>query len=271
MAGADRSAVVSLIKELSDDSILQEARSCEDEEFVSFLLRRERQSPVHIGNYFERIKPLSVWCFRFLKSFLNVKSCSQLFGTLVSYLPGSASWTKEWGETYHWLTEASIDYDMDTWEPWKPAIRWPIDLTLQNRVYFVFIAEFVERLPTTFPANIWSTYLFEIEHRWAKWLISDPSPKGTRWIYGAFLVSKFKTSYHTCYFSIRIFNPVIKTWSSFIQIWYPSIPISSSSIKLLVTIQIRYLVTEASIVSIQSNISSIQLFSFSIQTCNPSF
>ena len=101
MAGADRSAVVSLIKELSDDSILQEARSCEDEEFVSFLLRRERQSPVHIGNYFERIKPLSVWCFRFLKSFLNVKSCSQLFGTLVSYLPGSASWTKEWGETYH--------------------------------------------------------------------------------------------------------------------------------------------------------------------------
>ena len=26
------------------------------------------------------------------------------------------------------------------------------------------------------------TYLFEIEHHWAKWLISDPSPKGTRWI-----------------------------------------------------------------------------------------
>ena len=24
--------------------------------------------------------------------------------------------------------------------------------------------------------------LFEIEHRRAKWLISDPSPKGTRWI-----------------------------------------------------------------------------------------
>ena len=215
MAGADRSAVVSLIKELSDDSILQEARSCEDEEFLSFLLRRERQSPVHTGNYFERIKPLSVWCFRFLKSFLNVKSCSQLFGTFVSYLPGSASWTKEWGETYHWLTEASIDDHMDTWEPWKPAIRWPIDLTLQNRVYFVFIAEFVERLPTIFPANIWSTYLFETEHRWAKWLISDPSPKGTRWIYGAFLVSKFKTSYHTCYFSIQIFNPVIKNLELF--------------------------------------------------------
>ena len=26
--------------------------------------------------------------------------------------------------------------------------QWPIDLTLQNRFYFVFIAEFVERLPT---------------------------------------------------------------------------------------------------------------------------
>ena len=90
-------------------------------------------------------------------------------------------------------------------------------------------------------------------------------------LYGAFLVSKFKTSHQTCHFSIQIFNPVIKTWSSFIQIWYPSIPISSSSIKLLVTIQIRYLVTEASIVSIQSNISSIQLCSFSIQTCNLSF
>ena len=49
-------------------------------------------------------------------------------------------------------------------------------------IYFVFIAEFVERLPTIFPVNIWITYFFEIEHRWAKWFISDPSPKGTRWI-----------------------------------------------------------------------------------------
>ena len=30
--------------------------------------------------------------------------------------------------------------------------------------------------------NIWITNLFEIEHLRAKWLISDPSPKGTRWI-----------------------------------------------------------------------------------------
>lgn len=60
--------------------------------------------------------------------------------------------------------------------------QWPIDLTLKNRLYFVFIAEFVERLPTIFPVNIWGTYLFEIEHRWAKWLISDPLPHGTCWI-----------------------------------------------------------------------------------------
>ena len=34
MAVADRSAVVSLIEVLSSDSLLQEARSCEDEEFL---------------------------------------------------------------------------------------------------------------------------------------------------------------------------------------------------------------------------------------------
>ena len=37
MAVADRAAVVSLIEELSDDSILQEARSSEDEEFFFFF------------------------------------------------------------------------------------------------------------------------------------------------------------------------------------------------------------------------------------------
>ena len=52
-----------------------------------------------------------------IKSFSDVKNYSQLFGTLVSYLPKSASWTKEWGKTYHRFTEVSIDYDMDTWEP----------------------------------------------------------------------------------------------------------------------------------------------------------
>ena len=73
MAVANRSAVVSLIEEISDDSILQEARSCEDEGYLGTL-----------------------------------KACDQ----------------------------------------------WLIDLTLQNRVYSVFIAEFVERLPTIFPVDI---------------------------------------------------------------------------------------------------------------------
>ena len=58
MAVVDRTAVVSLIKELSDDSILQKVRSCQDEEFLFYFIFfiRERQSHVHIENYFERIK-----------------------------------------------------------------------------------------------------------------------------------------------------------------------------------------------------------------------
>ena len=42
MAVADRAAVVSLIEELSDDSILQEARSSEDEEILFFFFRLGR-------------------------------------------------------------------------------------------------------------------------------------------------------------------------------------------------------------------------------------
>ena len=124
MAVADRAAFVLLTEELSDDSILEEARSCEDEEFLLFLLIREMQSHVRIENYFERIKPQ---CFRLLISFSDVNTYSQLFGTPVGHLSRSASWTKEWGKTFHLLTEADIDYDMDTevdidydmdtWEP----------------------------------------------------------------------------------------------------------------------------------------------------------
>ena len=55
MAVADRAAVVSLIEEISNDSILQEARSCEDQEILLLLLIRERQSHVRIENYFERL------------------------------------------------------------------------------------------------------------------------------------------------------------------------------------------------------------------------
>ena len=60
MAVAHGAAVVLSIEELSDNSILQETRSCEDEEFLQFLLIRERQSDVRIENYFERTKPLYI-------------------------------------------------------------------------------------------------------------------------------------------------------------------------------------------------------------------
>ena len=54
MAVAYRTAVVLLIEELSDDLILQETRSCEDEEFLLLLLITERHSHVRIENYFKR-------------------------------------------------------------------------------------------------------------------------------------------------------------------------------------------------------------------------
>ena len=62
-------------------------------------------------------------------------------------------------------TEASTNYDMDTWGTLNAFDQCPINFILQNRFYFVFIAEFVKLLPIIFPVNIWSTYLFEIEHR----------------------------------------------------------------------------------------------------------
>ena len=59
--------VVSLMEELADDSVLQEASSSEDDEFLVFLLidSKERKSHVCIDNYFECIIPLySVSDFR---------------------------------------------------------------------------------------------------------------------------------------------------------------------------------------------------------------
>ena len=84
MAIAYRSAVVSFIEELADDSIPQ-ARSCEDEEFLLFLLI----SYVRIENSFER----SIRLYSFRLSFSDVKNYTQLFETPVSYLPKSVSRT----------------------------------------------------------------------------------------------------------------------------------------------------------------------------------
>ena len=60
MAAMYSAAVVSLIEELADDSVLQEASSSEDDEFLFFLLidSRERKSHVCIDNYLEHIIPL---------------------------------------------------------------------------------------------------------------------------------------------------------------------------------------------------------------------
>ena len=114
MAVADGAAVVFSIEKLSDDSILQETRSCEDEEFLLFLLKRERQSHVRIENYFECTKPLYI-----VSDFLIHFRMSR---TTVSCL---------------------------------------------------------ERLLTT---CLGLPHGHGIEHCWAKWSISDPSPIGTRWI-----------------------------------------------------------------------------------------
>ena len=84
VAVADRAAFVSLTEELSDDSILEEARSCEDEEFLLFLLIRERQSHVRIENYFERIKPIysvSDYWYHFRMSRPTVSCLERLLAT----------------------------------------------------------------------------------------------------------------------------------------------------------------------------------------------
>ena len=125
-----------------------------------------------------------------LKIILNVLNHSSVFQILEVILgfqePQSAVWSAcfpglPYGDlplTYRgkfWLRHGYLG-TLNSYD------QWPIDFTWQNRVHFAFIAKFVELLPTIFPVNIWITHLFEIEHRWAKWLISDPSPKGTRWI-----------------------------------------------------------------------------------------
>ena len=60
------------------------------------------------------------------------------------------------------------------------AYRLNITKSILFRVYRRICGAIANNLSGQFPVNLRSTYLFEIEHRWAKWLISDPSPKGTR-------------------------------------------------------------------------------------------
>ena len=97
MAVVDRTAVVSLIKELSDDSILQEVRSCQDEELLLFFLfffLRERQSHVHIEKYFERIKLIYIvsdFLSHFRMSRTTVSCMERLLATCLGLPHGQRS------------------------------------------------------------------------------------------------------------------------------------------------------------------------------------
>ena len=97
MAVVDRTAVVSLIKELSDDSILQEVRSCQDEELLLFFLvffLRERQSHVHIEKYFERIKLIYIvsdFLSHFRMSRTTVSCMERLLATCLGLPQGQRS------------------------------------------------------------------------------------------------------------------------------------------------------------------------------------
>ena len=99
MAIAHRAAVVLLVKELSNDSILKEAISCEDEEFLLFLLIREQQSHVCIENYFERIKPLySV--SDFLSHFYISRTTVSCLEYLLATCPGLPHGLRNGGSKY---------------------------------------------------------------------------------------------------------------------------------------------------------------------------
>ena len=50
--------------------------------------------------------------------------------------------------------EASINLRYGYLGTLNACDQWPIDLKLQNRFYFVFTAEFVERLPTIFRVDM---------------------------------------------------------------------------------------------------------------------
>ena len=97
MAVVDRTAVVSLIKELSDDSILQKVRSCQDEEFLLFFVLffiRERPSHVHIENYFERIKLIYIvsdFLSHFRMSRTTVSCMERLLATCLGLPHGQRS------------------------------------------------------------------------------------------------------------------------------------------------------------------------------------
>ena len=141
MAVTYKAAVVSFIEELADDSIPQEARSCEGQEFLLFLLitSRETQSHVRIENYFERIIRLcSVSDFRshFRMSRTTVSCLKRLLATC----PGLPHGQRNRGRPTIDLPKQVLI----TMGTLNACNQWPIDSILHNKANFLFIAEFVE-------------------------------------------------------------------------------------------------------------------------------
>ena len=174
MAVAYKAAVVSLIEELSDDSILQEASSCEDEEFLLFFWKGRGRTMSAFRIISNVLNPFQIFevIFEFQELQSAVWNTCYLLAQVCLMDKGMGEDIPLTYRSKYWLRYGYLG-------TLNACDQWPIDLTLQNRFYFVFIAEF-----GAIANNLSGQYMkyLEIEHHWAKWLISDPSPKGTRWI-----------------------------------------------------------------------------------------
>ena len=137
---------------------------------------RERQNHVRIENYFERIKPLKDFWSHFRISRTTVSRLEHLLLTC----PGLPHGQRNGGRHTIDLQKQVL---ITIWILGNPeclrsvADRFNITKSILFRVYRRICGAIANNLSGQF-----TKHLFEIEHRWAKWLISDPSPKGTRWI-----------------------------------------------------------------------------------------
>ena len=123
MAAVNSAVILSLVEELTDDAMLLEASSCDgDKEFLLFLLItcKERENHIRMTVTLKKLYG-SIVCQIFKVPF-RCFALQSLFGRLASCSPRSFLGTKEWWKTYHWLTEASFNNIMDTWEPWMPEV-----------------------------------------------------------------------------------------------------------------------------------------------------
>lgn len=96
----------------------------------------------------------------------DVSHYSHFFERLASCLPRSSLGTKEWWKTYHWLTDARFDYTV--WILGNPeCLRSVADrFDITKSVHFVFIAEYVERLPRICPVCLSSFLQVKEKKKW---------------------------------------------------------------------------------------------------------